>query len=113
MRTTETQDFAGLVTLRGAEHAPAGASWRHDHARAAAHGAHRRLFWFDVLAEGLLLVSEHVEAPGVIGQMGTLLGDAGINISFVQVGRQARGGRGLMVTGIDDARAPRGAASAS
>jgi len=39
--------------------------------------------------------------------MGTLLGEEGINISFVQVGRQARGGRGIMVVGVDDALSPR------
>jgi len=59
-------------------------------------------YWLDFVADGLLLVTEHVEQPGVIGQMGTLLGQEGINISFVQVGRQKRGGPGLMVVGLDD-----------
>lgn len=59
-------------------------------------------FWLDFVARGVLLVSEHVEQPGILGRMGTLLGDAGVNISFVQVGANERGGRGLMVLGLDD-----------
>jgi len=47
-------------------------------------------------------VSEHTEQPGIIGQMGTLLGELGVSIAFVQVGRQARGGPGLMILGLDD-----------
>ncbi|MGC9359104.1 MAG: phosphoglycerate dehydrogenase, partial [Anaerolineae bacterium] len=59
-------------------------------------------FWFDFAARGRLLITEHVERPGVIGQMGTLLGGMDVSISFVQVGRQERGGYGLMVLGLDD-----------
>ena len=63
-------------------------------------------YWLDFLARGLLLVSEHVEQPGILGRMGTVLGGAGINIRFVQVGRQERGGAGLLVMGLDDPLSP-------
>ncbi len=63
-------------------------------------------YWLDFVAEGLLLVSEHIEQPGILGRMGTVLGDAGVNIHFVQVGRQQRGGPGMLVLGLDDALAP-------
>jgi D-3-phosphoglycerate dehydrogenase len=59
-------------------------------------------FWIDFVAAGRLLLSEHVEGPGILGRVGALLGEAGINISFVQVGRRERGGLGVMVLGIDD-----------
>jgi D-3-phosphoglycerate dehydrogenase len=59
-------------------------------------------FWVDFVARGRLLVSEHVEGPGILGRVGALLGKAGINISFLQVGRQERGGLGVMVLGVDD-----------
>jgi D-3-phosphoglycerate dehydrogenase len=55
---------------------------------------------------GTLLYTEHIEQPGVLGRMGTLLGDNGINISFLQVGRHQRGGRGVMVLGVDDMLSP-------
>ena len=64
-------------------------------------------FWLDFAAQGLLLVSEHIEQPGIIGRMGTLLGAADINISFLQVGRHDRGGSGVMVLGVDDALSPK------
>jgi D-3-phosphoglycerate dehydrogenase len=106
MRTSETQDLAGLVTLE-VQNSSDGRILGGSIIRGRPHVVRIDDYsWFDFTAEGLLLVSEHVEAPGIIGQMGTLLGEAGINISFVQVGRQARGGRGLMVTGIDDAVPP-------
>jgi D-3-phosphoglycerate dehydrogenase len=63
-------------------------------------------FWIDFVAVGRLLLSEHIEGPGILGRVGALLGQAGINISFVQVGRQERGGLGVMVLGIDDQLPP-------
>jgi hypothetical protein len=58
--------------------------------------------WLDFLARGLLLVSEHIEMPGILGRMGTVLGNANVNIHFVQVGRRERGGPGILVLGLDD-----------
>jgi len=105
-RTSEAQDLAGLITLRaqtnGRSRLLAGTILR-----GQPHIVRIDDYWIDVVASGALLVSEHVEQPGVIGQMGTLLGEEGINISFVQVGRQERGGRGIMVVGVDDALSPR------
>ena len=63
-------------------------------------------YGLDFLARGLLLVSEHIEQPRILGRMGTVLGNRGVNIHFVQVGRQKRGGPGLLVLGLDDAPTP-------
>jgi D-3-phosphoglycerate dehydrogenase len=63
-------------------------------------------YWLDFVARGLLLVSEHIEQPGILGRMGTVLGEAGVNIHFVQVGRRDRGGPGRMVLGLDDPLTP-------
>ncbi len=63
-------------------------------------------FWLDFPLEGYLLLSEHIEQAGVLGRMGTLLGEAGVSISFVQVGRWGRGSRGVMVLGLDDPAPP-------
>ena len=40
----------------------------------------------DAIPEGPLLVTFHSDQPGVVGKLGTLLGDAGINISRMQIG---------------------------
>jgi D-3-phosphoglycerate dehydrogenase len=41
------------------------------------------------------------DRPGVIGAIGSILGDAGINISDMRVGRQEAGGEALMALAID------------
>jgi D-3-phosphoglycerate dehydrogenase / 2-oxoglutarate reductase len=51
---------------------------------------------------GYLLVTQHVDRPGIIGLVGTLLGEADINISSMQVGRIAPRGRALMLLSVDE-----------
>ncbi|MBE3577196.1 MAG: phosphoglycerate dehydrogenase [Limnochordales bacterium] len=57
----------------------------------------------DIVSSGYLLLSYHIDQPGIIGQVGTILGRHNINIAYMQVGRKAsRGGRAVMAMGIDD-----------
>jgi D-3-phosphoglycerate dehydrogenase len=51
---------------------------------------------------GYLLVTQHVDRPGMIGLVGTLLGQADINISSMQVGRRTRRGEALMLLSVDE-----------
>ncbi|HEV7664313.1 MAG TPA: phosphoglycerate dehydrogenase [Chloroflexota bacterium] len=51
---------------------------------------------------GYLLVTQHVDKPGIIGLVGTLLGEADINISSMQVGRRRRRGEALMLLSVDE-----------
>ncbi|HLZ25932.1 MAG TPA: phosphoglycerate dehydrogenase [Chloroflexota bacterium] len=51
---------------------------------------------------GYLLVTQHVDQPGIIGLVGTLLGEADINISSMQVGRKAARGDALMLLSVDE-----------
>ena len=50
--------------------------------------------------DGKLLLT--IGKPGVIGKVGTLLGDNGINIAGMHVGREQSGGRAIMVLLIDE-----------
>jgi D-3-phosphoglycerate dehydrogenase len=60
-------------------------------------------FWVDVSpGEGYLLLAENVDRPGMIGRIGSFLGEKDINISFMRVGREKVRGRALMVLGLDD-----------
>lgn len=43
----------------------------------------------------------YVDRPGIIGIVGTHLGQAGVNIASMQVGRQAEGGEALMALAVD------------
>jgi D-3-phosphoglycerate dehydrogenase len=56
----------------------------------------------DVVPEGTMLVSAHTDKPGIIGQVGTLLGNRKINIAGMHVGRQDAGKRAVMVLNVDD-----------
>ncbi|HEY1298708.1 MAG TPA: phosphoglycerate dehydrogenase [Chloroflexota bacterium] len=51
---------------------------------------------------GYLLVTQHVDRPGIIGRVGTLLGEADINISSMQVGRMTKRGQALMLLSVDE-----------
>jgi D-3-phosphoglycerate dehydrogenase len=51
---------------------------------------------------GYLLVTQHNDRPGMIGLVGTLLGEADINISSMQVGRRAPRGDALMILSVDE-----------
>jgi D-3-phosphoglycerate dehydrogenase len=100
VRTIKAEGFSDMVTLRAtttARESVLGGTI----IRGQPHILRVDDHWLDFIPQGFLLVSEHIEQPGVIGQMGTLLGNAGINISFIQVGRESIGGQGLMVTGLD------------
>jgi D-3-phosphoglycerate dehydrogenase len=44
--------------------------------------------------EGPLLATFHRDVPGVVGRIGTILGEAGVNISRLQLGG-AQNGQGL------------------
>ena len=59
--------------------------------------------WVDFRAQGHFLLSWHHDKPGVIGQIGMLLGKHDINIAFMHVGRRTPRGEAIMVLHTDEA----------
>ncbi len=55
----------------------------------------------DVVPKGYLLVSENNDRPGFIGAMCSILGDNGVNIGLLHLGREAIGGRAIVFTNVD------------
>ncbi|MDP4083215.1 MAG: phosphoglycerate dehydrogenase [Bacillota bacterium] len=55
----------------------------------------------DVRPERYLLYIKHQDIPGMIGKVGSLLGDYQINIGTMQVGRTTVGGEAIMVLTLD------------
>jgi D-3-phosphoglycerate dehydrogenase len=62
--------------------------------------------WVDIVAAGHLLLTGHQDRPGIIGRVGTALGQADINISFMHVGRRAPRTQAIMVLGTDEPAPP-------
>jgi D-3-phosphoglycerate dehydrogenase / 2-oxoglutarate reductase len=63
--------------------------------------------WVDIPpGAAWLLLCENQDRPGMIGAVGTLLGEHDINIAFMRVGRTAIRGRALMAVGVDDEPGP-------
>jgi D-3-phosphoglycerate dehydrogenase len=59
-------------------------------------------FRVEAVLDGLLLIYSNLDVPGVIGRIGTMLGQYGVNIGGMQLGRQERGGRAVAVVNVDD-----------
>ncbi|MOA31135.1 D-3-phosphoglycerate dehydrogenase [compost metagenome] len=58
-------------------------------------------FTVDLTPEGNLILISHNDKPGIIGRVGTLLGNNDVNIATMQVGRQLVGGSAIMVLRVD------------
>jgi len=67
-----------------------------------AHIVHIDGYRVDILPTGNMIVTAHHDQPGMIGKVGTLLGEHKINIAGMNVGREDSGGRAIMVLLVDD-----------
>src|SRR5207253_2759724 len=59
-------------------------------------------FRIDLVPYGTFLMSWHADRPGIIGAIGTLLGQKNINIASMQVGRDRPRGDAVMILSVDD-----------
>ena len=55
----------------------------------------------DVQPRDTLLILTNNDVPGVIGRVGTLLGEAGVNIAEYHQARLAQGGQALAAVSVD------------
>ena len=101
----EVIDHQNLVTLRGA--LPDGRTVSVS-GTVTVTGAReiRRLtevdgFDIELAAEGVLLFFRYADRPGVVGAIGSILGEAGVNIAAMQVARRSAGGEALMTLTVD------------
>jgi D-3-phosphoglycerate dehydrogenase len=101
MRSTVSQDYVSLISIRAeTDEGPVsveGTIVAKDSMRVI------RIDDFDVEvgpAERMVFF-RYADRPGIIGKVGTIFGDAGINIATMDVGRRAQGGEALMVLTVD------------
>jgi D-3-phosphoglycerate dehydrogenase len=101
-RAAEPPDFTALVVvaLRGRErvlHSAAGALFGKRDPRLV------RLdeFHLDALPQGSMLIVSNDDRPGMVGRIGTVLGDARVNIAYLSLGRDRSGGRAIAIFNLD------------
>ncbi|KAF3435460.1 hypothetical protein FNV43_RR22549 [Rhamnella rubrinervis] len=59
-------------------------------------------FEVDVSLEGSIILCRQVDQPGMIGKVGSILGEENVNVSFMSVGRIAPRKQAVMAIGVDD-----------
>jgi D-3-phosphoglycerate dehydrogenase len=57
----------------------------------------------DLAPSGAILVTDHTDRPGVIGEIGTLLGRSGVNIQRLELGTAKGGARAQGFLSLDQA----------
>jgi D-3-phosphoglycerate dehydrogenase / 2-oxoglutarate reductase len=106
-RSSSARDYTNLVRVEirsGRERVRvAGTTIGREHRQWLVH-----LLGFDLELElaPLCVLCLYDDVPGVIGRVGTLFGEAGVNIANMTVSRTRRGGKALMVLTVDSAPPP-------
>ncbi|MGY6650639.1 phosphoglycerate dehydrogenase [Amycolatopsis sp. TRM77291] len=100
---TESPKFRSLVTVRavhadGSTLSVSGSVTGKDEVEklVEVNGRH-----FDLRAEGNVLLLEYPDRPGIMGRVGTLLGEAGLNIEAAQISQTTDGADAVMLLRVD------------
>jgi D-3-phosphoglycerate dehydrogenase len=100
VRTTESESFSNMVTI--SLESPEG---RRTISGTLFEGIPKivklRDFLTDFTPEEHMLVMTYEDKPGLIGKIGTILGEAGINIGSMNLGRRAKAGEAMVVLSLD------------
>ena len=59
-------------------------------------------FYLEAVPEGYILVLQNKDVPGVVGAVGTILGNHGLNIAGMELGRSEKGGNAISFTHVDE-----------
>ncbi|HXW83572.1 MAG TPA: phosphoglycerate dehydrogenase, partial [Candidatus Binataceae bacterium] len=102
-RSREVTDYINTLTLTVET-----ASGQHEVSGAVLGGRVLRLTRLDgyrveAVPEGYVLMLRNRDIPGVVGAVGTMLGEAGVNIAGLELGRDRIGGTALSLFQVDSA----------
>jgi D-3-phosphoglycerate dehydrogenase / 2-oxoglutarate reductase len=59
-------------------------------------------FYLEAVPSGYILILQNRDVPGVVGAVGTILGNNGINIAGMELGRSEQGGNAISFTHVDE-----------
>ncbi len=102
-RSGTARDYTNLVTVTADDVQVSGTTIGPEHRRflAGALG-----FAIDLQLSPLMVFFRYDDVPGVIGRVGTMFGEAGVNIANMAVSRTREGGKALMALSIDSEPTP-------
>jgi (S)-sulfolactate dehydrogenase len=106
VRSAEPHDYASLVTVtvrgQGGEAQVAGTVYGKREARLVRVDGYR----LEAVPEGHAILCENEDTPGVVGNLGTALGQAGVNIARVSLSRRDDRSGAFAFLNVDSAPAP-------
>ena len=102
-RSRTSRDYTNLVAVSAGPVRVAGTTigQEHRHWLVAALG-----FEIEIELAPRMIFLRYDDVPGVVGRVGTLLGEAGVNIANMAVSRSREAGKALMALSIDTPAAP-------
>ncbi len=100
-KTTEAEDFANLVSVEvitdKSRNIVLGTLMANKFPRIVKINE----FYVEVIPSGFMLLLHNLDKPGVVGNIGTILGKNNINIAGMTFGREKSGGKAITVLNVD------------
>mgnify|MGYP002606974551 FL=1 len=102
VKSSDTGNFVGAVTVRivtpKGGHSIVGTLFNRTEAKIVQIDEYR----VDFTPENYLLLAPHIDRPNMIGQISTILGEAQINITGMQVGKMTKKGTNIMAVAVEN-----------
>ncbi|MBI5042416.1 MAG: ACT domain-containing protein, partial [Nitrospirae bacterium] len=105
-KVSEVEDFTSLITLKVKSGTKIGIVSGTLYNKRDPRIVQIDEFPIEAVPEGYMLILYNNDKPGVIGNIGTILGKNNINIARMQFGRVTQGGKAISVVGIDSPVSP-------
>jgi len=101
IKSTQTEDYTNKICV-----SIGNGKWKHTIAGAVFKKNELRIlsidkFSLDIQPTGHIIIIRHTDRPKLVGQVGMLLGEEGVNIAGMQLDREEAGGDAMMILTID------------
>jgi D-3-phosphoglycerate dehydrogenase len=101
IKSTQVDDYANKVCIsikgEGWSHTVSGAVFKKNEPRILSVNEYS----LDIQPTGHILLITHIDRPKLVGEVGMILGERGVNIAGMQLDRERAGGKAMMILTID------------